>query len=356
MRYPLRSGLFLNTLGVNSLSAKRVVITGGAGYIGSVLSRMLLEAGYHVTILDRFFFGDNFGELKSLNKVTCDARDFNPSHLEGAFAVLDLAAISNDPAGELDRQKTLDINYRARRRLQELCVELGVERYILASSCSVYGFQDDVVDETSRVNPLTTYAEANLLAEESALNLSGNGTIFTAFRQATVFGLSQRMRFDLVVNAMSLNVIRGDSLKMLRDGNQWRPLVHVRDTSQAFISCLLKDAALVDGEVINIGANSHNFKIVDVASEICAALGKDLEIEWYGDPDLRSYKVNFDKASSLLDFKPKWSIGAAALEIQESHKNGTLTQDSKTNTLGWYKEVAAMEATLSKLKVNRAVF
>ena len=338
------------------MTAKRVVVTGGAGYIGSVLTRMLLEAGYQVTVLDRFFFGDNFGELPHLIKVSGDSRDFNPSLLEGAYAVLDLAAISNDPAGDLDRQKTLDINYRARRRLQELCVEMGVQRYVLASSCSVYGFQADEVDETSGVNPLTTYAEANLLAEQSAFELCGKGTAFTAFRQATVYGLSPRMRFDLVVNAMALNVVRGDSLKMLRDGSQWRPLVHVRDTSSAFISCISKDAALVDGEVINIGANSHNFQVLEVAKEVSGALGRELDIEWYGDPDLRSYKVNFDKAAQILGFEAKWSLGSAALEIKSALSEGNLIEDPTTNTLGWYKQLSEMDSRVEKLRVNRAVF
>lgn len=338
------------------MTSKRVVITGGAGYIGSVLTRLLLDSGYRVTVVDRFYFGDNFGKLPNLEKIIADSRDFDPKVLEGAFAVLDLAAISNDPAGDLDRQKTLDINYRARRRLQELCVEFGVERYILASSCSVYGFQDDVVDELSAVNPLTTYAEANLLAENSAMSLTNRGTIFTAFRQATVYGLSPRMRFDLVVNAMSMNVIQGKSLKMLRDGSQWRPLVHVRDTSKAFIACLSAPGQTVDGQVINIGANSHNFQVLQVAKEVSSALAIELDIEWYGDPDLRSYKVNFDKAASLLDFKADWSLGAAALEIKSAFTAGLVSDDIKTNTLAWYKEVAVMEESLSKIRLARAVF
>lgn len=338
------------------MSLKKVVITGGAGYIGSVLTRLLLEAGYSVTVVDRFYFGDNFGELPNLQKIVADSRDFDPKVLEGAFAVLDLAAISNDPAGDLNRQKTLDINYRARRRLQELCVELGVERYILASSCSVYGFQDDVVDENSQVNPLTTYAEANLLAEKSAMSLLGKGTTFTAFRQATVYGLSPRMRFDLVVNAMSLNVIRGNALKMLRDGSQWRPLVHVRDTSKAFMECLTAPQASVDGQTINIGANTHNFQVVEIAKEISSALKVDLDIEWYGDPDLRSYKVSFDKAASLLNFRPDWSLGAAAIEIQKAYTSGIIQDDVKTNTLAWYKEVSDMESILDTIRLSRAIF
>lgn len=338
------------------MSAKKILITGGAGYIGSVLCRLLVEQGFHVTVVDRFYFGDNFGDLPNLQRIVSDSRNFDPSLLQNVYAVFDLAAISNDPAGDLNRQKTLDINYRARRRLQELCVEIGVEKYVLASSCSVYGFQDGVVDEDSQVNPLTTYAEANLLAEASAFGNRGASTSFTALRQATVFGLSPRMRFDLVVNAMSLNVAEGKSLQMLRDGSQWRPLVHVRDTSKAFISCLKADKDLIDGQIINVGANTHNFQVLQIAEEISAALGRPLDIEWYGDPDARSYKVNFDKASRLLNFAPEWTIGAAALEISEAINSGALVANLKTSTLGWYKELGEMESVINSLRHNQPIF
>ena len=183
---------------------KLVVVTGGSGYIGSVLCPLLVESGYRVRVLDRFFFGNTIPDSESIEKIKIDSRQIMQSHLEGAYAVLDLAALSNDPAGELDPVKTLDINYRARRRLQELAADVGVERYILASSCSIYGFQDGILDENSPTNPLTTYAEANLRAEESALQLHANGTdlAVTLFRQATMYGLSPRMRFDIAVNGM----------------------------------------------------------------------------------------------------------------------------------------------------------
>lgn len=336
--------------------SKKVVVTGGAGYIGSVLTRLLLDRGFEVAVVDRFYFGDNFGEIEGLSKFKADSRDFAPEILTGAYAVLDLAAISNDPAGDLNRQKTLDINFRARRRLQELCIEYGVQKYVLASSCSVYGFQDGVVDETSSTNPLTTYAEANLFAEQSAFSLSGQGTAFTALRQATVFGLSPRMRFDLVVNAMSLNVIQGNKLKMLRDGSQWRPLVHVRDTSKAFIACLETSVDQIDNQIINVGANSHNFQVLEIAEQVSKALGKDLDIEWYGDPDHRSYKVNFDKAAALLGLELDWSLADAAKEISNSILSGETVADLKTNTLGWYKHISESEPASKEFQLSRDVF
>ena len=185
---------------------KKVVVTGGSGYIGSVLCQKLVEAGYDVRVLDRFFFGNTIPDSPKIEKVKIDSRQISQAHLSDAYAVLDLAALSNDPAGELDPVKTLDINYRARRRLQELASDAGVERYILASSCSIYGFQDGILDENSPTNPLTTYAEANLRAEESALQLHAQGSdmAVTLFRQATMYGLSPRMRFDIAINGMTL--------------------------------------------------------------------------------------------------------------------------------------------------------
>ncbi|MBU3706588.1 MAG: SDR family oxidoreductase, partial [Mycobacterium sp.] len=204
------------------MSDKTVVITGGGGYIGSVLSPLVAEAGYRVRVLDRFFFGDTLPESPRIEKIKVDSRKIEPPMVAGAYAVLDLAAISNDPAGELDPVKTLDINYRARRRLQEMAADAGVDRYVLASSCSIYGFQDGVMDEDSPTNPLTTYAEANLRAEESALELHRRGAEMAVvlFRQATMYGLSPRMRFDIAVNGMTLGMWQDGSIPLLRDGTQ----------------------------------------------------------------------------------------------------------------------------------------
>jgi nucleoside-diphosphate-sugar epimerase len=331
---------------------RKVVITGGAGYIGSVLSKQAVDAGYEVHVIDRFFFGnqdlDRYGVV--LHKM--DTRDLDPKVLEDTYAVFDLAAISNDPAGELNPEITFSVNFEARQGLQSLCNQLGVERYVLASSCSVYGFQDEVVNEESKLNPLTTYAKANILAEESAFANSKEQTAFTALRQATVFGSSPRMRFDLAVNAMTLNLWKSGKLRILRDGTQWRPMVHVKDTSRAFLKVIEANREQVSNQVFNVGADNQNFQILDIAGEVASALGIELELEWYGDPDSRSYKVDFSKISSTLDFKCENSVADAAVEIAAALKSGETAETERTKTVNWYQSLTQWDALLNELKIK----
>ncbi len=330
---------------------KLVVVTGGSGYIGSVLCPLLVEAGYRVRVLDRFFFGNTIPDSENIEKIKIDSRQIMQSQLEGAYAVLDLAALSNDPAGELDPVKTLDINYRARRRLQELASDIGVERYILASSCSIYGFQDGILDENSRTNPLTTYAEANLRAEESALQLHANGTnlAVTLFRQATMYGLSPRMRFDIAVNGMTLGMWQNGTIPMLRDGTQWRPFIHIRDTSKAFILALNAKRELVAGERFNVGCKEQNYQIMQLGELVAEGIGKKFDFTWYGDPDHRSYQVNFDKVKDVLGFTPDWTPLEGAKEIADALECGTVKPDIHTKTLAWYTELIEWEKRMKDL-------
>ena len=343
---------------VGGATIKRVVVTGGSGYIGSVLCQKLVDAGFEVCVLDRFFFGDTIPKNEFIQKIKVDSRDLSIDLLEGAYAVLDLAAISNDPAGELDPVKTLDINYRARRRLQELASAAKVERYILASSCSVYGFQDGILDETSPVNPLTTYAEANILAENSALELLSKDTdmAVTLFRQATMYGLSPRMRFDIAVNGMTLGMWQKGNIPMLRDGTQWRPMIHIRDTSKAFIAALAAPIDVVNGQLFNVGSNEQNYQIMQCAELVAKGMGIPFKFEWYGHPDHRSYQVNFDKIKNTLGFTPDWTPDRAAAEILEALKSGAVVPDEKTKTLGWYSTLIEWEARLKDIAPDGRIF
>jgi nucleoside-diphosphate-sugar epimerase len=339
------------------MNRKLVVITGGSGYIGSVLSQLLVEAGYQVRILDRFFFGDTIPANIHIEKIKVDSRSLSIDLLEGTYGVLDLAAISNDPAGELDPVKTLDINYRARRRLQELASEAKVERYILASSCSVYGFQEGILDETSPVNPLTTYAEANIRAEDSALDLLNRGTDMgiTLFRQATMYGLSPRMRFDLAVNGMTLGMWQNGSIPLLRDGKQWRPMIHIRDTSKAFIAALAAEKEKVNGERFNVGSNEQNYQIIQVAELVALGLEKRFEFEWYGEPDHRSYQVNFDKIKHTLGFSPDWTADKGAAEIASALQSGELEFNEMSKTVNWYSKLLEWEKIIHELSIDNKI-
>ena len=319
----------------------KVLVTGGGGYIGSVLIQMLLERGYKVKCLDRFFFGmetlSHVAGDPNLEIVKDDVRWFDPNILRDVDAVIDLAALSNDPAGELDPTKTMEINYKGRVRVANLSKKYEVERYILASSCSVYGFQDEVVNENSPTNPLTTYAKANVLAEKETLPLGDNNFCVTALRLATVYGLSPRMRFDLAINGMVLGFYKHGKIPIMRDGTQWRPFVHIKDAARAFIMVLEAEKDLVNKEIFNVGSNEQNYQIKPLAELIADAIGVPFNFEWYGSPDKRSYRVDFSKIRNVLGFKPKYTPKEGAREIYNALVEGKVKDDIKTRTVEWYK-------------------
>jgi len=338
----------------------QVLVTGGAGYIGSVLIRVLLDRGYKVRCLDRFFFGkeslDDVSSNPDLELIKDDIRWFDPRFLKDVDAVIDLAALSNDPSGELDPAKTFDINYLGRTRVAKLSKEYGVKRYLLASTCSVYGFrQDKVLDENSPTNPLTTYAKSNLLTEEAVLTLADCSFIVTVLRQATVYGLSPRMRFDLAINGMTLGLFKNRKIPVMRNGDQWRPFIHIRDTSKAFITVLESSEQKVNGEVFNTGSNKQNYQILPLAKMIGEAVPIPFGIEWYGSPDKRSYRVNFDKIYSTLGFTPDYTPEDGAREVYEALESGKVTDSMKTRTVEWYKHLLSMHATLKEIAVRDTI-
>lgn len=319
-----------------------VLVTGGAGYIGSTLIRMLLDKGYTVKCLDRFFFGkDPLADVASnpnLELIKDDVRWFDPKILKDVDTVVDLAALSNDPSGELDPIKTLDINYLGRVRVAKLSKEYGVKRYILASSCSVYGFREDtILNESSPTNPLTTYAKANVMAEKDVLPLADDKFTVTVLRFATVYGLSYRMRFDLAINGMVLGLFKTGKIPIMRDGTQWRPFIHVKDVANALITVMEANPEKVNNQIFNTGSNEQNYQIYSLAKLIEEALNIPVEIEWYGSPDKRSYRVNFDKIYKTLNFKPKYTPKDGAKEVYEALKDGKVSDDIKTKTVEWYK-------------------
>jgi nucleoside-diphosphate-sugar epimerase len=276
--------------------------------------------------------------------------------LKGVDAVFYLAALSNDPSGELDPSKTLDINYLGRYRVARLSKEYGVKKYVLASSCSIYGFRDDVIlDEVSPPNPLTTYAKANFMAEKDTLSLSDDAFTVTALRQATVYGLSPRMRFDVAVNAMALGLFKNNRIPVMRNGDQWRPFVHVRDTSKAFILVLESESVDVNGQVFNVGSNKQNYQIAPLARTLGDALTSGFDLEWYGSPDNRSYRVNFDKIEEKLGYSAAFSPAEGALEIFDSLKEGKVIDSIKTRTVEWYKHLLSSQALLEDIMIRNTI-
>ena len=319
----------------------RVLVTGCGGYIGTLLTPYLLRRGYSVRCVDRLFFGDDvlkhvIGE-KGFELVKADTRSLGKDALNDVDAVVDLAALSNDPAGELNPQWTLDINYRARARLAKLASEVGVSRYVLASSCSVYGRQSGTADENTVPNPLTTYAKANLLAERDVLPLASDKFTVTALRFATVYGPSVRMRFDLVINAMTLSAFTEGVIYVEGDGMQERPLVHVMDVIRAVNTVLEAPSERVNGMVFNTGSDEQNFRVVDMARIVQSIVGG--EVRFRGMVDARSYRVSFRRIREVLNFNVLYNVDDGTKQVYHELLTGHLKPEDRWFTVRWYKKL-----------------
>ena len=331
----------------------KFLVTGGAGYIGIPLMELLLEKGYKVICLDRFFFGNEslkkIANEPNLKLVKDDIRWFDPLILNGVDVVIDLAALSNDPSGELNPVKTYDINYLGRVRVAKLSKEYGVKRYILASTCSVYGFHEEILTEDSPTNPLTTYAKSAVMAEKDTLQLANEDFTVIIPRFATVYGLAPRMRFDLAINAMVLKLHKTGKILVMRDGAQWRPFIHVKDVAKAYALLSECTSDKVNGEIFNVGSNEQNYQIYPLAKILGDAISKPYELEWYGDPDKRSYRVKFDKIRKKLGFETNYTPKDGAKEIYMSLEKRQINDNIKSRTVEWYKYLLNSEKLLKEI-------
>ncbi|MGE7636048.1 NAD-dependent epimerase/dehydratase family protein [Bacillus paramycoides] len=337
---------------------KQILVTGAGGYIGSVLVPKLLKKGYKVKAVDRYFFGkDMLNTHENLTVIQEDTRRMRPEQFAEVDAVIDLVAISNDPSGEEFKKATYEINHISRVHTAVTAKQMGVKRYILPSSCSLYGFQDQdvIVDESSPTNPLTVYAKANEKAELGVLPLADHKFTVTVMRQATVFGYSPRIRFDLAINGMTYGAWENGVIPLMRDGKQWRPFIHVEDTTDVMCLILEADENLINGQVFNVGSNKNNYQLGRLAEEIVGALPKAVNIQWYGDTDHRSYRVNFDKIEHTLNWKAKWSGADGALEIYEKLERGELKKSVHTITLDWYKELIKWHRIIQEVEKHGGI-
>ena len=324
---------------------RSVLVTGAGGYIGSVLVPKLIAKGYKVRAVDRYFFGaDKLTPHEKLEVVKEDSRRLTAAHFENIDYVIDLVAVSNDPSGELFSEATWQINHQSRAKTARLAKHAGVKRYILPSSCSIYGFQENVVDEAAATNPLTVYARANESAENEVLPLADKDFVVTVMRQATVFGYSPRMRFDLAINGMTYGAYTNQVLPLMRDGSQYRPMLHVEDTTDVMMRLLCTDPEKINGEIFNVGSAENTYQLGDLGKRVCSTVseivGEPIGIEWYGEPDHRSYRVSFEKIESVLGWKASRTAETGAAEIVEKLQSGELSRTDQTLTLNWYQELA----------------
>ena len=300
-------------------SVRRVLVTGGAGFIGSHLTRMLLDRGYHVRLLDCFEYGRAGIEgllhpnLQIIQGDICNSRDVSRA-VRNVDGVIALAAIVGDPACNLDPEETINLNYTATKILAETCNLYGVRRLVFASSCSVYGASgQSMLTEESRLNPVSLYARTRVLSENILFDRHGDVEPVVV-RLATVFGLSPRMRFDLVVNTLAVRAVTEQRITIF-GGNQWRPNVHCRDAARAFILALEAPAARVAGEIFNLGGDKQNHTISELGEQVASIVG-GAQLEISGDvQDPRDYRVSFAKIREVLGFEPQYSVSDGIREV-----------------------------------------
>ncbi len=311
----------------------RVLLTGHEGYIGTILAPMLVSAGHDVVGLDSGLFAEcTYGgpppEIPSIRK---DIRDVRPDDLAGFEAVIHLAALSNDPLGDLNPELTQKINYLAAVRLAELAHSAGVERFIFSSSCSNYGAAgDDLLNEESAFNPVTPYGISKVEAERGIGRLAGPGFSPTFLRSATAYGVSPRLRFDLVVNNLVAWAFTTQQVMLKSDGTPWRPVVHVEDIARAFMAVLQAPRETVHNQAFNVGRNEQNYRIREIA-EIVADIVPDCHIEYAPDagPDKRCYRVDCSKLGATVpEFQAAWDVPKGVEQLYRVYKEIGLTLEA----------------------------
>ena len=302
----------------------KVLVTGNLGYVGNVLARMFLNQKFDVIGCDVGFYPQGFlgFEDTKINQIKKDIRNLSAEDLKGVSAVCHLAALSNDPLCEINPNLTEEINYKATIRLAKLAKETGVEKFVFSSSCSSYGVNEKIVNEESKLSPLTAYAKSKVNSEKVISDLSDNNFCATNLRSATAYGLSDSIRLDLVVNNLTCSAFTTNQVKLLSDGTSWRPLVHVEDMSNAFISVLNAKNSEVNAQAFNVGSNDDNYTVRDIA-QIVEKIIPDSKITYAKDAnkDARSYKVDFTKIKQRLGYKTKWTLENGIKEIHKILKS-----------------------------------
>ncbi len=313
-----------------------MLVTGHNGYLGSVMVPVLRAGGHQVVGLDSDLFADVVlgPEPPPVEAIRCDLRDVERGDLEGFDAVIHLAALSNDPLGDFTPRLTHEINHHASVRLATLAKAAGVQRFLYASSCSVYGAHGGSapVDETCPMEPLTPYAVSKVRVEADLVALADDVFTPVLLRNATAYGFSPRLRCDLVVNDLVGHAVLDGVVRVLSDGTPWRPLVHVEDIAAAFLAALEAPREVVHAEAFNVGSDRENYQVRDIAEVVAAAVpGSAVAVAGTSSPDARSYRVDFSKMASALPAATfRWTLDRGAAELADAYRRHGLTREAFT--------------------------
>jgi nucleoside-diphosphate-sugar epimerase len=346
-------------------SAGKVLVVGGAGYVGCVLAAELLDRGYAVKVFDRMYYGaQGLTRLSDqLELEVGDIRTMSPETLEGVDAVINLAGLSNDPTADYNPKANYEMNTTAAVHLAQLCRGAGVQRYIFASSCSIYDFgqgveeRDVLADETSSVDPQAAYSRSKFEAERLLLEMTDKSFSPVILRKGTVFGFSPRMRYDLVVNTFVKDALSKGCLTLHCGGEMWRPMVEVRDAARAYVACVEAPLTAVHGQIFNVVGQNYRISELGlhVRSMLCE-LGHKVDIKAdYGPQKVRNYRVCGKKLENLLDYRPTVTVDESVRHIVENIQQHGYTdfENSRYYNIRWMKTLEEADACI---KITGSVF